>query len=191
MSTSIVLSSPPAAGSISIGQIITDPSHNDFTSFESSDSTSTNFNIIRKMPAAQNFLINSTLQHRKVYFVAGLSHLKDTTTTTTSASESEPFTRPDSAVDLDVDSKSDDSASTFTLLPIRCRVGYATEPHAVDDIDYAWTYHKLNDEGMQLSIGLGKAADGLGKNKDAEGSESGSDIDWSYGSDDDEGLGGF
>lgn len=190
MSTSIVLSSLPAPGSISIGQLITDPSHNDFTSFGSSDSA--NFNTIRKTQTAQNFLLNSTLQHRKVYFVAGISHQKFTNITTTSASASEPFTRPDSAVDLDVDSTSDTSISALILLPIRCRIGYATEPHAVDDVGYSWSYHKLNDEGMQLSIGLGRATDRSDSKKDTEGSENGSDMDWGYGSEDDEdGLGGF
>lgn len=81
--------------------------------------------------------------------------------------------------------------SALELLPVRCRVGYASEPHAVDDVEYSWTYHQLNDEGLQLSIGLGKAIGGLTKKRDADGSENGSDMDWTYGSDDEEGLGGF
>lgn len=99
----------------------------------------------------------------------------------------------DSAVDLESDSKEEDSISALELRSVRCRVGYASEPHSVDDVEYTWTYHALNDEGLQLSIGLGKAVDGknVGNSKKHE-DEDVSDESWSYGSDDDdEGLGGF
>jgi len=44
------------------------------------------------------------------------------------------------------------------LRKVKVRVGHADEPHALEDIDYAWTYQALEGEGgLQLSVGLGRA----------------------------------
>lgn len=192
MSPSVVLPTPLPAGSIGIGQLITDPSQDDIQSFGPSDYTP--FDTLRTSSAAQNFLINSTLEHRKVYFVTAVqSSLSKSSTSTPSAttSASEPFTRPDSAVDLDADIKADPPISALELLPVRCRIGSPSEPHTVEDVEYSWTYHKLTDEGLQLSIGLGKAVSKLGEEEKESRSENGLDLYWSYGSDEEEGLGGF
>jgi hypothetical protein len=192
MSPSVLLSTPLPTGSISIGHLITDPSQDDIQSFGSSESTS--FDTLRTDSAAHNFLISSTLQHRKVYFATTIQSSPSkfsTCTPSATTSASEPFTRPDSAVDLDADIKADQSISALQLLPVRCRIGFSSEPHTVDDVEYSWTYHKLNDKGLQLSIGLGKAVNKLGEEEKEAVSENGPDMYWDYGSYEEEGLGGF
>ncbi|KAH7407095.1 hypothetical protein DE146DRAFT_419425 [Phaeosphaeria sp. MPI-PUGE-AT-0046c] len=213
MSPSIVLPMPLPTGSISIGQLITDPLQNDYASFTPSHSvntpltkSSTTFSALRNNPSAHSFLATSTLQNRKIYFVADLHTLKTLSPKQTFSIDTSTSTRPtthvrmDSAMDLGLaptDSKAEDSIAALELLKVRCRVGYASEPHSVEDVEYAWTYHALNDEGLQLSIGLGRAVDGAelgegeGHGEDRVGEEDGSDASWSYGSDDEEGLGGF
>jgi len=41
------------------------------------------------------------------------------------------------------------------LVKVKCRVGRSDEPHVLEDLDFRWTYHRLDREGLQLAIGLG------------------------------------
>jgi hypothetical protein len=50
-----------------------------------------------------------------------------------------------------------ESVFAIELMKVACRAGTKDEPHTLEDIDYAWTYHTLDEPDMQLSIGLGKA----------------------------------
>jgi hypothetical protein len=57
---------------------------------------------------------------------------------------------------LDTLDSSTDAILAVSLLRLRCLLGAPVVPHSPDDVDYAWSYHML-DEDVQLSIGLGKA----------------------------------
>lgn len=105
--------------------------------------------------------------------------------------------RVDSAFGLDhtriVDDKVDDNIFAVELMKVRCRVGPASEPHSVEDIEYEWSYHSLDDD-LQLSIGLGKVleADELREMAGMASDEEFTDESWgSQDEDDEDGIGGF
>jgi hypothetical protein len=69
-------------------------------------------------------------------------------------------------------------------------VGRPCEPHSVDDVEFEWSYHVL-DEDVQLSIGLGRAlqADDV-RTVSLDDGEEESEESWEDSGDED-GLGGF
>jgi hypothetical protein len=171
----------------------------------------TTFDSLGRNTTTQPFLQQSALEGHSLYFVTGIQTLKNpsfTRPTVTEGSVAEASgnsiripmhaKRMDSVVSLDnSDTRnvhSEETIFAIELLKVRCHVGTASEPHDLDDIDYEWTYHKLREEGLQLSIGLGKAvqASELRARAPMQDDEDLTDQSWDYGSDDDEeGLGGF
>lgn len=90
--------------------------------------------------------------------------------------------------------KAEESIIAVELLKVKCRVGAATEPHQVEDMEYDWSYNLL-EEDLQLSIGLGKSLRPA-KSKGAQDLAEDGDLtdhtwDSRSGADDDSGLGGF
>ena len=69
-------------------------------------------------------------------------------------------------------------------------MGRPCEPHSVDDVEFEWSYHAL-DEDVQLAIGLGRAlrADDVQTVSLDDGEEE-SEESWEDSGDED-GLGGF
>jgi hypothetical protein len=169
------------------------------------------FNKLGRNTTTQPFLQRSNLEGQPLYFVTGIQTLKNPTfkrATVTQGSIAEApgntirlpmhAKRMDSVVSLEnsatEDVNNDETIFAVELLKVRCRIGAASEPHDLEDIDYDWTYHNLNDEGLQMSIGLGKAvqASDLRAHAHMQDDEDLTDQSWGYGSDDDEeGLGGF
>jgi hypothetical protein len=131
------------------------------------------FNSLQQDADAQNYLVQMAKRDRPLYYVTGLQKLKNPTFkrgvlkegSFAEAKDDDPklrmqmrlplHTRRDSA--MDVKDNSTDTVSGVEIRKVKCHVGSPAEPHLVDDIDYVWTYHKLDTEGVeQLSIGLGK-----------------------------------
>ena len=80
------------------------------------------------------------------------------------------------------------------LLKIKCRIGAVYEPHSIADLDYQWSYHTLEDNDMQLSIGLGKALEANELRALAGMATGDVDADGSWSStysESDDGIGGF
>ena len=78
---------------------------------------------------------------------------------------------------------------------MRCRVGLASDPHSIDDVDFVWSYHSLGDD-TQLCVGLGAALNVAelralaGLESDEVSLNSSLSLDSEY-SDEDEGFGGL
>jgi hypothetical protein len=131
------------------------------------------FNELCQNAAAQLYLRKSSSKHRDLYYVAGIQTLKNPSFMLGDVSEETLASAParqirlpmhvkrvDSAFGLPLEgakSTIDETIFAVELWKVRCRVGLADEPHGLGDIDYAWSYYKLEDSEMQLSIGLGKA----------------------------------
>lgn len=127
------------------------------------------FEALRRDTATQSFLRKSALQHQPLYFVTGIQKLKNasyrrtpardgSTTEATGRQIRLPMpVRRDSAELESEEEDSKESVFAIELMKVACRTGAKDEPHTLEDIDYAWTYHALEEPDMQLSIGLGKA----------------------------------
>jgi hypothetical protein len=157
------------------------------------------------------FLREAALQHQLIYYVTGVQTLISPSPERVVVDEgivaevSEGATRlpmhvrrPASASHMSKTNgdtgKTDKSLIAVELSRVKCHVGAANEPHELDDMDYDWTYHVMED-GLQLSIGLGKAMK-ASKARDLDDSnhnENSTDNSWDSQSeyDDDSGLGGF
>jgi hypothetical protein len=169
----------------------------------------TTFNTLCKNLTARSFLHNSNLQGQSLYYVTGIQTLKNPSFERDQDNVAEGsgskirlpshVRRMDSAIGLDNTNVSteniEESVFAVELLKVKCLVGSASEPHSVDDVDYEWTYHALeaDDEDVQLAIGLGKAVrvEELRRLKGVVDDDGYDGQSWSYGSDDEEGLGGF
>ncbi|KAF9695496.1 hypothetical protein EKO04_006625 [Ascochyta lentis] len=128
------------------------------------------FEALRRDTEARSFLRKSALQHQPLYFVTGIQKLKNASyqkhslaKAGSTAEATGPQTRlpmhvrRDSA-ELERDEEdAKESVFAVELMKVACCVGAKDEPHTLDDIDYVWTYHTLEEPDMQLSIGLGKA----------------------------------
>ncbi|KAJ4373130.1 hypothetical protein N0V83_003421 [Neocucurbitaria cava] len=189
------------------------------------DKPSLVFNTLRKDSTTRSFLRKMAHQNKPVYFVTGVQTLKNPSfkraivehgvVAEAKAPASQfrlPVRRVDSAASLDngnsnstsaTTESSDESVLAVELLKVKCRVGPSSEPHSVADLDYAWSYHVLDDdeddEDLQLSIGLGKALQatelrglaGIASSQQDEYSEEGSSWGSSSYSDSEDGIGGF
>ncbi|KAJ4320424.1 hypothetical protein N0V94_003395 [Neodidymelliopsis sp. IMI 364377] len=126
------------------------------------------FEALRRDTETQSFFRKSALQHQPLYFVTGIQKLKNASYQRTPAKEGSAaeatgrqirlpmLSRRDSAELESEEEDSDESVFAIELMKVACRAGAKDEPHTVEDIDYAWTYHALEEPDMQLSIGLGK-----------------------------------
>lgn len=126
------------------------------------------FEALRRDTDTQRFLRKSALQHRLLYFVTGIQKLKNASYRRTPAMQESiaeatgrqirlpMHVRRDSAELEPNDEDSQESVFAVELMKVACRAGAKDEPHSLEDIDYAWTYHALDEPDMQLSIGLGK-----------------------------------
>lgn len=126
------------------------------------------FEALRRDTETQSFLRKSAMQRQPLYFVTGIQKLKNasyrqparegSTTEATGPEIRLPMhPRRDSAELESEDEDVKESIFAVELMKVACRAGAKDEPHTLEDIDYAWTYHALNEPDMQLSIGLGKA----------------------------------
>ncbi|KAH7401226.1 hypothetical protein BKA66DRAFT_449999 [Pyrenochaeta sp. MPI-SDFR-AT-0127] len=133
------------------------------------DKPATVFNTLRQDSATRSFLRKMAYQNRPVYFVTGVQTLKNPSfkraivehgvVAEAKASQYRlPVRRVDSASSLDNgnDKDTDESILAVELLKVKCRIGASSEPHCVEDLNYTWSYHSLQEEDTQLSIGLGK-----------------------------------
>lgn len=127
------------------------------------------FEALRRDTETQSFLRKSAMQHQPLYFVTGIQKLKNATYRRAPAREGSTteatgrqirlpmHVRRDSAELESEEEDSKESVFAIELMKVACRAGAKDEPHTLEDIDYAWTYHALEEPDMQLSIGLGKA----------------------------------
>ncbi|KAJ4336640.1 hypothetical protein N0V95_008558 [Ascochyta clinopodiicola] len=142
----------------------------DEMSFVSLANPSAAFEALRRDTEAQSFLRKSALQNQPLYFVTGIQKLKNASyqrhSSETAGSTAEAtgrqlqmpiHVRRDSAELESEEEDTNESVFAVELMKVACRAGAKEEPHTLDDIDYVWTYHTLEEPGMQLSIGLGKA----------------------------------
>lgn len=128
---------------------------------------SATFETLRRDTETQNFLRRTALQQQPLYFVTGVQRLKNASYRRSFGREgsTEAFgrqirlpmhVRRDSAELETEEEDAKNSVFAVELMKVACRAGARDEPHAIEDIDYAWTYHSLDEPDMQLSIGLGK-----------------------------------
>lgn len=165
------------------------------------------FNTLRQDSATRTFLRKMAYQNKPVYFVTGVQTLKNPSfkravvehglVAEAKASQYRlPVRRVDSASSLDngSDKDTDNSILAVELLKVKCRVGASSEPHCVEDLDYTWSYHSLDEEDTQLSIGLGKPlqATELRALAGITSDEDYTEASWSSSySDSEDGIGGF
>lgn len=170
------------------------------------------FNTFRRDAAAQAFFRQPGLQRQPLYYVTGIQTLNAPSSkravvgegSVTEAPASEfrlpmHVRRVDSASNLDntssVHQDKEETVFAVELVKVKCRVGAANEPHDMEDIDYEWTYHSLDDDDLQLSIGLGKVMEAAEFRTLAgmADDENLTDASWDSRSEDDgdDGLGGF
>lgn len=126
------------------------------------------FEALRHDTEAQAFLRKSAQQDQPLYFVTGVQRLKNASYRSLPAREGSTaevtgrqsrlpmHVRCDSAEPETKEEKSEESVLAVELMKVTCRVGAKDEPHTLEDIDYVWTYHSLEEPDLQLSIGLGK-----------------------------------
>lgn len=126
------------------------------------------FEALRRDTETQSFLRRSALQHQPLYFVTGIQKLRNASYRRSPAKEGSAeatgrqiwlpmHVRRDSAELESEEEDAKESVFAVELMKVACRAGAKDEPHSLEDIDYAWTYHTLDEPDMQLSIGLGKA----------------------------------
>ncbi|KAF3043926.1 hypothetical protein E8E11_005786 [Didymella keratinophila] len=125
------------------------------------------FEALRRDTETQSFLRKTALQHQPLYFVTGIQKLKNASYRRSSAREGSTeatgrqirlpmHVRRDSAELESEEEDAKESVLAVELMKVACHAGARDEPHSLEDIDYAWTYHALDEPDMQLSIGLGK-----------------------------------
>lgn len=139
-------------------------------SYTSLQRPSATFDELRRKTASQSFLRKAARHNQPLYFVTGIQKLKNPTFRKTVVKEGSiaeapaaPDTklrlpihaRRDSALDLE-EQTSNDAVFGVELRKVRCRLGAPEEPHALEDIGYSWSYHKLDGrDDLQLAIGYG------------------------------------
>ncbi|KAF2677688.1 hypothetical protein K458DRAFT_319262 [Lentithecium fluviatile CBS 122367] len=145
--------------------------HADQVHYNSLKSPASAFDVLRRSPSTQSYFRQVAPQTQTLYYVTGVQKLKnptfrkpstiDTSRTVIPSSDSADiklptYERRDSI--LDMSESSNDAVLGVELRKVRCMLGSPTSPHSIEDIDYAWTYHKVDgDEDLQLAVGLGKA----------------------------------
>ncbi|KAJ8116885.1 hypothetical protein OPT61_g1792 [Boeremia exigua] len=127
------------------------------------------FDALRRDTETQRFLRKSAIQRQPLYFVTGIQKLKNASYRRTPAKQGSTaeatrhqirlpmLERRDSAELESEEEDANESVLAVELVKVACRAGAKDEPHSLEDIDYVWTYHALNEPDMQLSIGLGKS----------------------------------
>jgi hypothetical protein len=132
------------------------------------DRPATAFSDLCGNSTTHSFLRKMACEKTPVYFVTGIQTLKKPSfksavvehgviTEAAVPSFPMPVRRVDSALQVTFSAtEADESVLAVQLLKVKCRVGAKSEPHCVEDLDYRWSYHPLDDD-LQLSIGLGKA----------------------------------
>ncbi|KAF2247239.1 hypothetical protein BU26DRAFT_403778, partial [Trematosphaeria pertusa] len=117
-----------------------------------------------------SFLRKMALRDQPLYYVTGIQKLKNPSFKRAVVREGSIAEAPASSdtklrlpthvrrdSTMDLEETSNDAIFGAELRKVRCRVGAPEEPHAIEDIDYSWTYHKLDGlDDLQLAIGLGK-----------------------------------
>ncbi|KAL1644315.1 hypothetical protein SLS61_008822 [Didymella pomorum] len=124
------------------------------------------FETIRRDTETQSFLRRTALRHQSLYFVTGIQKLRNASFRRSTARDGSNqatgrqirlpmHVRRDSAELESEEEDAQESVFAVELMKVACRAGARDEPHTLEDIDYAWTYHALDEPDMQLSIGLG------------------------------------
>lgn len=132
----------------------------DEMTFASLADPSAAFETLRRDTETQSFLRRSALQRQPLYFVTGIQKLKNASyrraSTTGHQVRLPMLERRDSAELESEEEDAKESVLAVELMKVACRAGAKDEPHSLEDIDYVWSYHTLDEPDMQLSIGLGK-----------------------------------
>lgn len=123
------------------------------------------FEALRRDTETQRFLRRSALQRQPLYFVTGIQKLKNASYRRAPAKEGStghtvrlPMLERRDSAELESDEEdAKESVLAIGLMKVACHAGAKDEPHSLEDIDYVWTYHILDEPDVQLSIGLGKA----------------------------------
>jgi hypothetical protein len=169
------------------------------------------FSALCREATTQAFLRQPGLRHQSLYYVTGIRILKKSSLKGAVGEKEFIAEVPGSQIPMPMHVRRVDSVSNLDnnsdikempdeivfaveLLKVKCRVGSASEPHDMEDINYNWTYHSLDDQDLQLSTGLGNALDAAELRVPAGivNEEKFDDAGWnSQFEDDDEGLGGF
>ena len=140
----------------------------DQSCYHSLNNPTSAFNTLRRNTDSQDYFRRIAKANQTVYYVTSVQKLRNPSFS--KASPASPsatayqqskskialptYSRRDST--LDVSESSNDAILSVSLLKVRCLLGSPSTPHSIGDVDYAWTYHMLDDD-VQLSIGLGKA----------------------------------
>jgi hypothetical protein len=125
------------------------------------------FDALRRDTASHSFLRKMALQKQPLYYVTGVQRLtkpsfkqaaaKEGSTTDASGRE---FSLPSHVRrdpgNTEKRNDSDEVVFAVELMKVRARLGAKDEPHTLEDIDYDWSYHSLDEPDSQLSIGLGR-----------------------------------
>jgi hypothetical protein len=168
------------------------------------------FDSVRHDAATQAFLRRTAQQQQSLYYVTGIQKLQNPSfrravVTEESAAEASGgeirlpmhVRRVDSASNItntkSMDASANDSVFAVEMLKVRCRVGSASAPHEIDDVNYEWSYHRLDDEDLQLEIGLGKPLE-PSELRSLAGIVNGKDFTYAsldHRTEDDDGFGGF
>jgi hypothetical protein len=156
------------------------------------------FNTLCQDVEVQAFLRKSASNN--LYFVTGIQTLKNCVFKEQKDEESsskistDNNIRRDSGTNLHQEEATSDMILGIALRKVKARVGAAEEPHAVEDVEYVWSYHQI-DHGLQLSIGLGNALEQRELRAMAgiveDGESEVEDVEFGIEESEDEGLGGF
>ncbi|KAF2624996.1 hypothetical protein BU25DRAFT_130278 [Macroventuria anomochaeta] len=175
MSQVLVLPTPLSSSSFALGQLLGDPLNPESSSFEPSTKPACN------KPTIQSRYEDIISQDEEGRFISSLGKTASSVDNTVVLNADEMslaslmnpcaafealrrdtktqnFLRK-SALQNHAELEEDAKESVFAvkLMKVACRAGAKDAPHTLEDIDYAWTYHTLEEPDMQLSIGLGKA----------------------------------
>jgi hypothetical protein len=163
------------------------------------------FDALRRDTASHSFLRKMALQKQPLYYVTGVQRLTKPSFkqaaareagSTTDASGRE-FSLPShvrrDCGNIEKRNNSDEVVFAVELMKVRARLGAKDEPHTLEDIDYDWSYHSLDEPDSQLSIGLGRELEAreLRALAGIVSEEDFADEGYDTHEDEDEGLAGF
>jgi hypothetical protein len=205
MSHLILLPTPLPSNSITLGQLISNPTDPYATvsslpqqsnpaeigfrdGYKILSNSESSFDRLRNNISTHTSFRNAAQSNQPLYFVTGIQ------TSPTKSPESEESStdavrvrRVDSASSLlPKNTKSDTAISALQLLQVKCLISTPSEPHSVEDLGYEWSYHVLGEE-VQLCVGLERGQAPVASRKAGQ-------VMWDSGAetyDDDGEIGGF
>ncbi|KAF2728613.1 hypothetical protein EJ04DRAFT_516484 [Polyplosphaeria fusca] len=146
--------------------VLVSADHLAYTSLAQPSST---FDALRQLSSFQSFLRKRPSRSQSYYFVTGLQTLRNPTFKRAVMNEGSIAEAPAPADDkfrlpmhvrrdsaMELADSDNDVVFGMDVLKVKCMVGRRDEPHAVDDVDYTWSYDMIGED-VQLSVGLGKS----------------------------------